>query len=242
MGNYKIYKHTSPSGKVYIGQTRCKYVSNRWGRNGAGYITCPAFYHAIQKYGWDNIKHEVLFEGLTKEEADKIEIERIAFYKEKGISYNIDNGGYHTGGFIPWNRGKKLGPHKPETIEKIKMQKGWKHRKESRVQMSISHTGLKQSNEHKQHISEALLGKPKSAAHCQHMSENHWSKSATPEQLKEKIGKAMRGRIMINNGEINKSILPEELETYINLGWTKGLKYKQRRKKNNINNNSKRDI
>lgn len=231
MGIYKIYQHTTPSGKVYIGQTKCKYINNWWGKNGAGYVSCPAFYHAIQKYGWDNIKHEILFEGLTKEQADQIEIELIAKYKALGISYNIDNGGYHTGGYVPWNKGKKLGPHKPETIEKIKQQRGWKHREESKRQMSESHTGLTQTDEHKAHISKALKGKRKSTEHAQHIRDNHWSKTATPEEL-QKIGKATRGKIMINDGAINKFILPEELDDALNSGWIRGAIFKPRRKRN----------
>ena len=50
------------------------------------------FWQAIQKHGWDNIKHEILFEGLTKDEADRIEIEQIAFYKKKHCSYNLASG------------------------------------------------------------------------------------------------------------------------------------------------------
>lgn len=39
--------------KVYIGQTH-QTLKERWGKNGSGYRTSPHFYHAIQKYGWDN--------------------------------------------------------------------------------------------------------------------------------------------------------------------------------------------
>jgi len=59
--------HTSPSGKCYIGQT-CQSCEERWGINGSNYIKKkdgnfihPKFAQAILKYGWDNIKHEILF-------------------------------------------------------------------------------------------------------------------------------------------------------------------------------------
>lgn len=91
---YIIYKHTAPNDKVYIGQT-CQDPNKRFGRNGYGYRGSTLFYNAIQKYGWDNIKHEILFEGLTKEEANKIETELIYKYhsNEKEFGYNLQSGG-----------------------------------------------------------------------------------------------------------------------------------------------------
>lgn len=91
---YSVYKHTFPNNKVYIGITSRKPKS-RWGLNGNGYKLQSLIYHAIKKYGWDNIQHEILFQGLTKEEAEKIEIELIKKYKSNNIifGYNIANGG-----------------------------------------------------------------------------------------------------------------------------------------------------
>lgn len=113
--NWLVYKHTSPSGKVYIGIT-CRKVYKRWGA-GSGYKTQILFYRAILKYGWENIKHEILFSNLTKNEADSIEISLIKYYKKLGISYNITNGG--------------------EGIT------GYKFSEESRKKMRLSHLGQK---------------------------------------------------------------------------------------------------
>ena len=90
-GSYSVYKHTSPSGKVYIGITSMNPEA-RWK---AGYNSCRAFYNAIQKYGWKNMKSEVLFTGLTKEEACAKEIELIAQYDSTNpkYGYNISKGG-----------------------------------------------------------------------------------------------------------------------------------------------------
>ena len=68
MNEYIVYKHTTPSGKVYIGITRTT-LERRCGSNGRNYSKNILFYRAIQKYGWQNIKHEILFDGLTKEQA-----------------------------------------------------------------------------------------------------------------------------------------------------------------------------
>ena len=90
---YTVYKHTTPSGKVYIGITK-KKPEHRW-ENGSGYKKNKHFYRAILKYRWENIKHEILETGLTKEQACAKEIELIAKYDstnpDKG--YNQSTGG-----------------------------------------------------------------------------------------------------------------------------------------------------
>ena len=74
---YTVYKHTSPSGKVYIGIT-CRKPEYRW-NHGRGYkeIDQPLFYRAIKKYGWDNITHEILYSGLQEKDAKNLEISLI---------------------------------------------------------------------------------------------------------------------------------------------------------------------
>lgn len=95
MNSYCVYKHTTPSGKVYIGIT-CQNVEKRW-KNGKGYELCTAFWRAIQKYGWDNIKHEIVRFELTKEEACAEERRLIAFYDSSNPlhGYNLTSGGEH---------------------------------------------------------------------------------------------------------------------------------------------------
>lgn len=90
---YKLYKHTTPNGKVYIGITQ-QNIKKRW-QNGNGYISNKYFYKAIQKYGWYNIIHEVIFDDLTKEQAEDLEKEYIKRYKSNiaCYGYNIDSGG-----------------------------------------------------------------------------------------------------------------------------------------------------
>lgn len=90
---YIVYKHTAPNKKCYIGVT-CNDIEKR-ANKGRNYRCNKHFYNAIQKYGWDNIKHEVLIDGLTKQEAESLEIKIIAYYDsanpKKG--YNISPGG-----------------------------------------------------------------------------------------------------------------------------------------------------
>lgn len=90
---YIVYKHTVPNGKVYIGITSRK-PKYRW-NEGKGYINNEYFQRAIRKYGWDNIKHEILSVGLKKEEAEQKEINFIKLYKstDRMFGYNIKAGG-----------------------------------------------------------------------------------------------------------------------------------------------------
>lgn len=97
MQSYTVYKHTAPNGKVYVGITSMD-PERRW-RNGYGYKRQPYFMNAIRKYGWRNLKHEILFVGLNKEEAERKEMELIAQYHsdEKAHGYNVEHGGNLSG-------------------------------------------------------------------------------------------------------------------------------------------------
>ena len=70
-----VYKHTSPSNKVYIGIT-CQNPEKRW-KNGYGYTQNNHFWNAIQKYGWDSFEHEIIQKNISKELACQIEKELI---------------------------------------------------------------------------------------------------------------------------------------------------------------------
>ena len=68
--NYFVYKHTFPNNKVYIGITQ-QQPEKRW-KNGLGYDSHQEIMkRAIKKYGWNNIKHDILFQNLSKDEACK---------------------------------------------------------------------------------------------------------------------------------------------------------------------------
>ena len=114
--------HTNPSNKVYIGIT-CN-VKDRW-RNGKGY-KCGYFSKAIKKYGWNNIKHELLADGLTIDKAKEMEIELIEKYKSNNpnFGYNLTKGGDGTVGY-------KMSD---ETKRKIAMAEiGFKHSEETKL-------------------------------------------------------------------------------------------------------------
>ncbi len=74
------------------------------------YFKCSYFYNAIQKYGWDNFEHIILFNDLAKDLADIIEIELISKYNttNENFGYNLQSGG-------------SMG--KPNEITRLKMSK-----------------------------------------------------------------------------------------------------------------------
>lgn len=135
--SYTVYKHTSPVSKVYIGITKMNPI-RRWA-NGLGYKNCTHFFNAILKYGWNNIKHEILFTGLTQEEAEYKERELIKKYNSNNpnFGYNIQLGGYRN------NNGIKRTPQQIQHyIEGAK-------KRPKRAHLS---------KEHRRNISKSLIG------------------------------------------------------------------------------------
>lgn len=123
--NFIVYCHTNKiNGKRYIGLTS-KSMNKRAGLKGQHYSYNKHFWSAIQKYGWDEFEHDVLFENLTFYEASDKEKELITLYQldNPEFGYNQTNGG--EGGqefseisrkrmsiakqnYIPWNKGKTM--------------------------------------------------------------------------------------------------------------------------------------
>jgi group I intron endonuclease len=92
MNIYLVYKHTSPSGKSYIGIT--KNYDQRCNNHKNIHSPCTAFSNAIKKYGWDSFMHEIVAEGLTIEEANTLETQTIVECNTLApFGYNLTTGG-----------------------------------------------------------------------------------------------------------------------------------------------------
>lgn len=102
--NYNLYVHIFPKelngydyDKYYVGITN--NIKRRWRCNGLEYkskkYNNSCFWNAIQKYGWDNIQHEVISNNLSKLEAEKLEEKLITFLKSNyhDFGYNRTKGG-----------------------------------------------------------------------------------------------------------------------------------------------------
>jgi len=195
--NWTVYMHTSPSGKKYIGIT-CQSLNSRW-KSGKGYKGSPHFFLAIKKYGWDNIRHEVLFQYLSQKEANEKEIELISFYKSnnKKYGYNIEGGGNSTG---------KMSEETKLKLKNIHL--GKKMSEETKIKLSKAHKGKKLSEETKQRMSKSQKGRKhsiesrKKMSNKQKGSKNGFYGKHHTEDAKKSMSEKRRG---VNNGFYGKT-------------------------------------
>lgn len=136
---YSVYIHIFPNNKKYIGITS-QTPHRRW-RNGNGYKSQEMLTRAINKYGWENIEHIILFENLTQEQAEQKEIELINEYKTniRKYGYNIEAGGNSA-------RGYHLSEKTRKKMSKSRTGKNnWLYGKhisdDVKIKMSIAHIG-----------------------------------------------------------------------------------------------------
>lgn len=101
MEKYMVYTHTFPDGKVFVGYLNLAgdYAGGRtideiW--NNGEYHKGKRLHDDIQAAGWDNIKHEIVYSELTREQAVEKKKELCIKYKsylpEYGCNKPIDVG------------------------------------------------------------------------------------------------------------------------------------------------------
>lgn len=148
---YYVYLHNNIlNNKKYIGITK-QPPEYRWGINGINYKSSPYFYSAIQKYGWDNFEHIVLYKGLTKEEACQKEIELIQKYQtqDKQYGYNIMGGGDAP------VMSTEIREHLSKALKGNQNGKGHPCSEEKKRKISEAQKGRSLTSEHKLKLSEA---------------------------------------------------------------------------------------
>ena len=91
---YKVYKHVFPDGTTYVGVTggTIQY------RKDCGYQHNEAMKDAVSRFGWKNIRTEILEDNLLKDEAFEKEQKYINIEKDKNPdkNINISHGGKST--------------------------------------------------------------------------------------------------------------------------------------------------
>lgn len=159
-----IYKITSPSKRVYIGQS--VHILNRWSTYRSMCINGQRLLlNSFKKYGVKKHKFEIIH-VCEPNELDKLE----QYYAELFNVYKVKTG---LNLII-------AGGHK-------------RHSEETKAKISKSGTGKKRSIQTRQRISAALKGKKKSAEHVKKMSVANLGKKASPE-TRDKMRKAHLGK------------------------------------------------
>jgi predicted GIY-YIG superfamily endonuclease len=141
--NYLIYSITSPSNKIYIGVTnnftrRMNEHKSDW-QNRQQKI---ALHNSFNKYGFDEHIKEILFSGLCKEEAYKLEFELIIKFDtiNSKIGLNSRTGGLG-GNCIDWK--SDIGILINKKIQKTKLEnyhKKWDKLKPIILSLKDTHT------------------------------------------------------------------------------------------------------
>lgn len=176
-----IYKITSPSGKIYIGQSiDCKRRERAY-----KYISCKTqilLYRSIKKYGWDAHKFEIIHQ-CTREELNDLEVHYVNLHQ----SYSTEHGlNLKPGG---GNRVKLS----EQTKQKIREgNKGKIVSEETRKKMSISMTGKKHgahTEDWKHKNSLIKKGKPLSEKNKKNISLANKGRKFTSEHI-EKLRQA----------------------------------------------------
>ena len=146
---YSVYRHTAPDGKVYIGISSME-LKKRWD-SGRGYKNNSYFTRSIEKYGWANFKHEVIYTDLSEDVAKEKEIELIAKHKsnERKYGFNISSGGESHAGI-------KISEWHKQQISKAS--KGRIVSVETRSKLSVASRRVWNNKEHVDRMRELNLG------------------------------------------------------------------------------------
>lgn len=191
--SFTVYEHIFPNSKRYIGITS-QSPEARWDF-GWGYKkeSQPLMFYAIQKYKWANIVHNILYTGLTLEDAQKKERELILQFHTCILDpecngYNMSYGGE---GNLKYKseaekqeasitRRKEYREKNKERINQIEREYYARHREEILAKQNQKRASLKK--EHKPLSREEILLRKR-------ISEQKRKANMTPEQKAELLQK-----------------------------------------------------
>ena len=149
-----IYKITSPSGKVYIGQSI--NIEKRWKLHKGMYYShgISKIYNSLKKYGPENHKFEII-EECSIEQLDEREIYWVNYYNSIKEGLNISLGG--EGGNMTEETKQKISKAKKDHICYQNPERGNKISQKLKGRKHIwikgkEKQGLKQENKFKQHL------------------------------------------------------------------------------------------
>lgn len=167
-----IYKYTSPSGKIYIGQTtNHKLRRKKWFNMSSPYTSSDwgsKIDKARIKYGPESFRYEVLFRGkyinrkAAKIELNTLETYYVGLYDSYRRGYNSTIGGDSASGPI-------------------------KHSAEAKLKMRNSHLGKKVSDSTRAKLSKALTGIKRSDEFRKKARIAHQGQRRTKESIEKQV-------------------------------------------------------
>ena len=184
--HYIIYEYLFPNGKRYIGKT-CRTMAQRQGAEMERYKKCTLLYNAIQKYGVNNIRTIILYEGvISAERSSEIEKFYIAFFKTNvnrygtSYGYNLTDGGEGVSGWVP-------SPERLIVLQNQMRENGHKHR------------GTKLSEDHKEKLRIAKMGKPgiKHSAESRHKASETMKRVSRTSEAFKRAAEAKKKKVYI---------------------------------------------
>lgn len=215
-----IYKITSPSGRIYIGQSwnilrRFNDYKKTKGKKQ------PTLYNSFKKYNINNHDFKIIHElpvDVTQEILNQYEIFYWNHYKNSGFKImNIRE---------PGSKGK----HSDETKAKMSKAAKGKHTwlkgrsvsKETRLKISKAHKGKIFTEEHKLKIKN---GKKIISEETKQKLRKAWEKRIISEETKKKISQALRGN-KYRLGKKHSEEIKEKIRNTIKITLSKKLSNK----------------
>jgi dephospho-CoA kinase len=177
-----IYKATSPSGKIYVGQSKNNFRHRVWRHYYSALVMDHnyPFMSALKKYR-DQIVWEIVAEADNDEKLNELEIELISNLKS-----NDPNTGYNcTSGGPGWS-GMKLADNHPFKTKSYPLFTPWnKGRKGVQPKMT---------DEHKQKLIEVNKRRKPSELHMKKLAERNATGWQSAPDIREKISNANKGQ------------------------------------------------
>lgn len=216
-----IYKITSPSNKIYIGQTiDVKTRKNKY--KNAACKNQVRLYNSIKKYGWDNHVFEIV-EEVEYTSLSEREIFYINHYNSFIKGLNCTTGGEGAAGRviteetrIKMSKSASGRKQSEETIKKrvVKL-KGQKRTDDFKQKLSIIKQGRKLSDETKEKIRLVNLGKQTPiSVHCKliDLETNDWWEAPSLIKLSKICPISLSTLTRIKAGKITKNTIKYKLE------------------------------
>lgn len=225
-----IYKITCDvDNKIYIGKTT-KSIEERFKEHinnsrKKSYRHKSHLYSAIRMYGESSFRVEMIEECFDEDSLNEREVFWIRELnsRDPSVGYNIHEGG--KGGRTQTEyictekqlRCLSIGWHKPMSEENkmlvSKIHKGKTVSDETREKLRVAQTDKKASDETRRKMSECRVGK---------------KLPERSEESRENYREASSNRVHIHKGNVNKNIKRDQLEEYLNDGWSLGYLYNKR--------------